>query len=194
MSRHVYFVIAVLFLPAIFGFDGALTGQESDDESKTTEVKLADGMVTMQAPDSWKTVKPRFDLIEAEFSWPKTGDDEKSGRMTIMRSGGTIKQNIDRWIGQFSQSDGSSTKDQAKTTETTVNGIKVHIVDITGTFADRPGGPVSPPTMRDDYRMLGAIIETDLGNYYVKSYGPKKTMGANEEKFKAFIKSLKAKQ
>jgi hypothetical protein len=42
--------------------------------------------------------------------------------------------------------------------------------------------------------MLGAIIVGgEQGNYFVKAYGPKKTMDASEEAFKKMIESVKAK-
>ncbi len=175
--------------------NASLPAQQNDDEptEETIEVQLADGGLTLQAPKSWKKIEPRFNMIEAEFSVETVGDDENNGRLTIMSSGGTIEQNIDRWIGQFSQPDGGPTKDVAKVETAKIDGMKVHMVDIVGTFADRPGGPVSPPTMRDNYRMLGAIIESENdGNYYVKFYGGKATIDENAELFKAFIKSLKA--
>ena len=40
--------------------------------------------------------------------------------------------------------------------------------------------------------MLGAIIETDkIGSYYVRFYGPRQTVQANEKAFLGMIESLK---
>ncbi len=43
-------------------------------------------------------------------------------------------------------------------------------------------GPVAPAVERPNYRMLAAIIETGgAGNYFLKFYGPEKTVAANEK-------------
>ena len=79
----------------------------------------------------------------------------------MMASGGTIKQNIERWYGQFQQPDGGSTKDRAKVKEFKADGQTVHWVDITGNFQERMGGgPFSggKTVTRTDHRMLGAIV------------------------------------
>ena len=44
---------------------------------------------------------------------------------------------------------------------------------------------------RPDYRMLAAIVETEAGNYFIKLYGPAKTLGAQADAFRAMVESLK---
>lgn len=152
---------------------------------------VADGGIQFTAPGNWKKVKPRSNMLEAEFEIAKVGDDENNGRLTIMGAGGSINANIDRWIGQFTNADGSPLAD-VETTTSEIAGQKVHMVDLYGTFADGMGGPVGPKTDREDYRMLGAIIETEIdGKYFVKFYGPKKTVDENAAAFKKMLQSLK---
>ena len=70
---------------------------------------------------------------------------------------------------------------------------KVYVVDIRGTYLDRKG-PFAPATPRENYRMLGAIIETgSLGHYFVKCYGPEKTIGENAKAFQEMLKTLQVK-
>ena len=38
--------------------------------------------------------------------------------------------------------------------------------------------------------MLGAICQTKAGNYFLKLYGPKKTIAASEKDFRALVESL----
>jgi hypothetical protein len=62
------------------------------------------------------------------------------------------------------------------------------LVNLGGPFA---GGKT---IMRENYRMLGAIIQTkDKGNYFLKLYGPKATIDENEKGFQELVKSLKVK-
>ena len=66
--------------------------------------------------------------------------------MTIMGAGGSVEANIDRWIGQFTQPDGSDTKKAAKIEQKKIGGQEVHLVDVAGTYKDQrgpfAGGPV----------------------------------------------------
>ena len=52
------------------------------------------------------------------------------------------------------------------TADVTVPG-NAHVVDVSGTFLDRPG-PFAPPVERPGHRMLAAIIETPDANYFIK--------------------------
>lgn len=164
------------------------------EEAKTQPVSLADGKLTMTAPADWKSKKPAINFIEAEFATPAAEGDEIDGRLTIMRAGGGVEANIDRWLGQFTQPDGKSTKERSTISKEEIAGQEVHRVDISGTFSDRRG-PLAPAIERKDYRMLGAIVVTeDLGQYFVKYYGPRKTIAANEAAFDGLLKSLKVKK
>ena len=114
----------------------------------------------------------------------------------MMRSGGSLKANVERWILQFSQPDGKSTKEVAKVTNKKINGQDATIVDISGTFSERMGGgPVAPgkTVKRPDYRMLGGIIQTkDAGQYFFKLYGPQKTMAKSEKLFLTMLESVQS--
>ncbi len=179
--------------------DSAATAEkkQASDEDKVPEpiiIKVADGNIEFRATGAWKMVPPKSRMLEAEIQIPKTGNDLQNGRLTIMGAGGTIEANIERWQDQFTQSDGSDTADQTKVEEKEISDQTVHLVDITGTFLDSPGGPFSgqAKVKRENYRMLAAIIETEgNGNYFVKFYGPKPTVDKNAKAFKEMIESLK---
>ncbi len=116
--------------------------------------------------------------------------------MTISGAGGSVDANVDRWIGQFVQPDGSSTKKAAKIEDKKVAGQEVHLVDISGTYKDQPGGPFAggPVVERKGYRMFAAIIVTkDSGNYFIKFYGPERTVADNRTAFDKMIDSLEVK-
>jgi len=176
---------------------------KSSDDSKSTTgeeapdpivVKVADDSIHFRATGTWKSVAPRSRMLAAELQIPRVGEDEADGRLTIMGAGGSIDANIERWQGQFIQSDGSETSEKTKVEKKELGGQKVTIVDITGTFLDSDGGPFSgkPKIERENYRMLAAIIQTaNDGNYFVKLYGPKATIDKNAEHFKAMIESVK---
>ncbi len=191
MNSGVLFLGALVTLWANFA-----VGQDA----KTTTVELADGKITLIAPEEWVKGQPKSNIVQYEFSAPKLEekDKAKAARITFTASGGTIEANIDRWYTQFEQPDKSATKDKSKVEKFEVDGSTVHWVDIPGSFKDTMGaGPFAPskaPTMRENYRMLGAIIETKtMGNHYVKITGPAETVEKLAEGFKKMLKELKVK-
>jgi hypothetical protein len=154
---------------------------------------LAGGKLQLTAPGSWIRKRPQTAIVEHEFAIPPAKDDKAEGRLTVMAAGGGIEANIDRWYGQFTQPDGGSTKDRAKIHKIKVGGDEVHLVDLSGTFRDQRG-PVAPAIERPKYRMLAAIIATKgAGNYFIKFYGPERTVAENEKAFVSMIEGMEHK-
>ncbi len=184
------FQIYVCLLFTLTSTPTILFAQDQSGDDTPTVFTIADGEIQFSATNKWEKVKPRSNMLDAEFRIPKVGGDERDGRLIIMGAGGSVKANIDRWAGQFTTAKGKPVED-FELTETKVAGQSVHLMDISGTFADSMGGPVSPKTKRENYRMLGSVIETEkLGKYFVKLYGPKATIDANSDAFKALIQSM----
>jgi hypothetical protein len=145
------------------------------------EIALAGGKLLMKVPPQWKAVPPKSQIVQYEFAAPANEEQsEHQARITIMAAGGSIDANIDRWYTQFEQPDGKPTKDKSKYEKFQAGGQTVHWVEIPGTFKDAGGGPFAPqraPVMREKYRMLGAIIETEkMGQHFIKITGPEKTV------------------
>jgi hypothetical protein len=170
---------------------GSLALAPSSRPVRADEMELADGKLVVTTPESWKKKMPKSRIIEHEYEIPAVDGDENAGRMTVMGAGGSIEDNINRWVGQF-ESKGAKPKKE----ETKIAGQKVYLVDISGTYKDTPGGPFAggKPVLRENYRMLAAIIATEKdGQHFIKFYGPKETVAKNEEAFKKMIDSLKVK-
>lgn len=173
----------------LFAATAALTttaATAADEEGKAIEF----GKYSMQAPKDWEQKQPTVRIIAYEFAAPAADGDATDGRLTVMGAGGTIDQNVQRWYGQFTQPDGSNTADKAKVDKKAIAGQTVHTVDISGTYKDQRG-PFAPAVERENYRMLGAIVETKEGNVFFKFYGPQKTIAKHADAFWAMINSLK---
>src|ERR1700733_1248623 len=104
--------------------------------------------------------------------------------------GGSVDANLDRWIGQFLQADGKSSKAAAKIAKRTIHGWQATTVDVSGAYTGM-GGPTAPagPAM-PGYRMLGAIVEGPQGSIFFKFTGPAKTIDANQAAFDKMLGSL----
>jgi hypothetical protein len=175
------------------GFGLASSPAAAADEKPDRAVSLAGGKLQLTAPPKWEKKQPRNRIVEYEFAVPKSEGDEEEGRVTLMGAGGSVEANLDRWIKQFSQPDGADSKDRAKLKEQKAAGTDLHLLDISGTYDDKP--PFSGQGVeRKGYRMLAVVIASkELGNYFIKFYGPQRTVSDNEKAFQAMIDSLERK-
>jgi hypothetical protein len=146
------------------------------------------------APAKWQPRASTSSMRVAEFVVPRAAGDGEDAEVIIYYFGGTggsADANVDRWIGQVQQPDGSASKEKAKREQQTINGMKVTLVDVSGTYVAevRPGS--SERHNKPGFRVRAAVVETPLGPYYVKMTGPAKTVAAAEADFAALLRSLK---
>jgi hypothetical protein len=143
-------------------------------------------------PEGWMEESPSSAMRKAQYRLPKIEGDTEDGELIAFYfgqgQGGSVEANIDRWIGQISQPGGSPSKEKAKTTNREVAGMKVTLVDVSGTYTNAMMGNSSP---RTGYRMLAAVIETGEGPWFFKLVGPEKTVAKWSGSFDQFINSLK---
>lgn len=195
-------VFLLISLSSVTAQEAGQVEQQVDGTDSDTEqaqplmaervVNLSNGRLGLLAPEWWVKKKPRTNIVEFEFALPAVEGDTADGRLTIMGAGGGVEANVARWIGQFKAADGGAVTNAAEPAKNEVAGQVVHWVDLAGTYADKPRGPFGPTTEREGYRMLAAIIATkEHGQYFVKCYGPAKTIASAEAAFKEFIQSLK---
>jgi hypothetical protein len=133
----------------------------------------------------------------AQYKLPKAEGDSEDASLVLYyfgpSQGGPPQANIDRWIAQIQQADGSSSKDKAKTDMMTVNGLKITTVDVIGTYMAEMA-PGSGTAHNDtNYRLRAAVIETPKGNYFLKLVGPAKTVGRWEQSYTDYLKSFEFK-
>ena len=163
--------------------------------SEARAFTIACGGLSLEAPEGWKRVQPKSGIVETEFAIPSAGEGLQPGRMTVMGAGGSVQANVDRWYGQFTQPDGSATKDKAATKTLKLAGCTVTLVDVAGTYKDMPGGPFAGGASidRPDYRMLAAIVETPgKGSYFLKFYGPAATVAKHADGFRRMVEGMVA--
>ena len=183
------FQIGKLFLALTLAVGFAAAAARAADDAK---IVMAGGKVTAEKPDQWKVVQPKMQMIAFEFSAPQDASAEDAARVTIMSAGGSIDANIKRWIGQFEGVE----EDDAKVEKKEVDGGVIHTVDVSGTYVDLMGGRFAPGPAKkfEDYRLLGAIIETkNSGKIFVKMIGPAKTVEELSKGMQKFLDSVEIK-
>src|SRR5262245_42738365 len=154
----------------------------------------APGSLAFDAPAAWQSRPAASSMRIAEFVIPGEPGDAEDGELIVYYFGtgaGTIDANIERWIGQVQQPDGSPSKDKAKRTAQSVNGLHLTLVDVEGTYVAemRPGS--TERHNKPGFRLRAAVVDTPRGPYYIKMTGPAKTIGAADTAFTAFIGSLR---
>lgn len=148
-----------------------------------------------QVPEGWITEQPTSSMRVAQYRLPgDAGDASLVVFFFGVGQGGSVDANLDRWIGQMKQPDGSASKAKAKTETTTINGMKVTLLDLVGTYSagDMMGGSGAAQD-RPDSRMRAGVFETAKGAYYIKLVGPEKTVSKWDSSYMAFIKSAQLK-
>jgi len=159
------------------------------------------GELRYKTPAGWQEEKPNSNMRVAQYKLPKAEGDSADAELVVyyfgQGQGGSKQANIDRWLSQMQQADGSSSKDKAKIENTTVNGMAVTTVDVLGKYNGGMASPgaapnATPPDM-SNYRMRAAIIETPKGSYFVKLTGPQKTISHWDQAYNDYINSFEFK-
>lgn len=138
-------------------------------------------------PGRWDVQPPRQMRI-ATYSVPAAEGDAEGGECAIFYfgsgQGGDIDQNIDRWVNQF-ENPGAVDRSSKQ-----VNGLNVVLVRIGGTYLAPSGPMMESQGKKDNYRLLGAIVNAPEGEVFFKYTGPAKTIAASEAEFNNLVESL----
>ena len=155
---------------------------------------LTSATLTFSAPAGWKATGPSSSMRVAQFVLPRAAGDSADAELVVYYfggSGGTVNANIERWLGQMQQPDGKPSSTVAKRSTRTINGLKVTLVDVGGTYVAEMTPGSAQRHNSPNFRLRAAVIETANGPYFIKLTGPAKTIGASEKSFEAFLSSLK---
>jgi hypothetical protein len=142
---------------------------------------------TFTRPASWEWVESTSSMRKAQLKVTDAATKTSAG-VTFYYFGaggaGGVQANVDRWLKQFAE---PTNEINAKVENATIGKTKVTYVQAEGTFKDgMPGGPVTPMS---GYALIGAILESDDGNVYVKMTGPKALVKSLTTEFKRMIES-----
>src|SRR6187455_2555123 len=131
-------------------------------------------------PTGWVSKTPSSAMRLADFTLPKVSGDPEDATVTVYyfgTGGGSVQANIDRWIGQLSQPDGRASKDVAKTTTLeTRSGLKVTLLDVSGTYIAEVTPGSAEHFNKPGFRQLAAVVDTPNGPHFVKVVGPAATV------------------
>ncbi|MCU0226681.1 MAG: hypothetical protein MUF01_03510 [Bryobacterales bacterium] len=153
------------------------------------------GGLQWQAPDGW-SAQPERPMRAATYSVPAEAGDPEPGEIAVFyfgpNEGGGVQANIDRWIGQVRQPDGSDSTKKAKV-EKVQGAVALTMLDLTGTYLASSGPMMQVSAEKPGFRMIGAIAEGPQGAVFFKFTGPEKTVQANAAKYLEMVKSVRRK-
>lgn len=144
------------------------------------------GGVKWNSPASWKLQAAR-QMRVATYDVPAAPGSEP-GECGVFYfgqgQGGSVEDNLSRWVGQF---EGAGAP---KKGEKTVHGLKVHLVDVSGTYLASGGPMMKSQGKKPGYRLLGAIVEGPQGNVFFKCIGPAATINKAQGDFDSLVGSV----
>lgn len=191
-------VLIIPFLVFAACSKGTLSGTGAQQpQSATSSPQTPGGNLTYTAPSEWVVEKTSSSMRVAQYKLPKADGDSEDGSLVLyyfgQGQGGGTQANIDRWISQMHQPDGSESKDRAKSETLTVNGLKVTMVDVSGTYSAEMSPGSGDFTSKPGYRLRAAVVETPKGSYFAKLTGPEKTISRWDQAFRDYINSFQFK-
>jgi hypothetical protein len=172
-------LVAVAF---VVSFPALMTAQKSE--------------LKFRVPAGWVEEQRTSSMRVAQYRLPKAEGDTEDASLVLYYfgpgQGGSTAANIDRWIGQMKQEDGSAAKG-AKDEHLVANGLKVTTVDVSGTYVAETAPGSGTFNNKPAYRLRAAVVETPNGSYFVKLVGPEKTVTQWNDSFLTYIKSFEFK-
>ena len=142
---------------------------------------------TFKRPPAWEWVESTSAMRKAQLKVP-SADKKDSAEVVFyyfgQSGGGGTQANVDRWLSQFQE---PKEQIKAKVEEATINKHKVTYVQAEGTYlSGMPGGPKTP---QPNTMLLGAVLESESGNVFVKMTGPVALTKASIAEFRQMVES-----
>jgi hypothetical protein len=155
------------------------------------------GDLRLKPPDGWVSERPSSSMRVSQYQLPAAEGNTEAASLVVYYfgagQGGSVDANLERWTGQMQTPDGKPSKDKAKTENTTVNGMKVTLLDVGGTYAGGDMGGGGAAQSKPNFRMRAGVIETPKGAYFIKLVGPEKTVTKWDQAFQEFVRSAEFK-
>lgn len=186
MRNHLVVLFAV-FCVGLVIVAGCKKDQTHQSSAELGDTKTAVAGLQWSVPKRW-TPQPERPMRAATYAVPAASGNAEGGECAVFHfpggQGGDLESNIQRWIGQF-EPEAKSSRSMKE-----VGGLKVTRVEIDGTYLS-PGGMMMQSTgKKENYRLLGGIVEGPEGFVFFKFTGPKETVEASAGEFDAMIGSV----
>lgn len=139
--------------------------------------------VAWTAPQGMTSRAPNNSMRAAEYAVAGEAGEAVMAVYYFPGMGGSIEENVQRWVAQFAGADGQPPAGEHSRT-LTVGGLTATRVDVSGRYNGMGGDG------DDGQRLLGLIVQGPNGPVFFKLVGPAATVTAAEANFDAFAQSI----
>jgi hypothetical protein len=158
------------------------------DASRTAELTLL-----WNDPPMFKRLTPKNAARAAEYVVPRAGKDPEDAECVVTtlghRHGGTIDENVKRWIDQFHPVVGAPRRMNVE-----ISGMEATFLEVAGTYTgnrmpNREG--LSESVNKPAWRLIGAIVKSPTGLWFFKLLGPDLTVRVGSRPFEDMVRSAR---
>ncbi len=171
---------------------GPAAGLNPPPSHVSGDIKHIDvGGLAFEAPEKWEYQHSASPMRRAELG--VRGEGGTAGLVVYFfgnRGAGSAQANIDRWVGQFKNSDGSALT-KVTPVKKKVAGFEVTQVEVAGTYVGGMGSGADSQEPQPGQRMIATIVSTKSGPYYFKFLGDDEVVKANRAALDGLLQSMK---
>lgn len=144
------------------------------------------GKSRFDMPSGWRDAGPdRMKMRIVNLSFGVNAE----GECYVSRASGSVEANANRWRGQMGLP-AATPEEIAALPKQQLLGEEAVMIDIEGDFTGM-AGPHGGAAPKEDYRMLGLILEREgEDTVFVKLTGPKDLVAEHKDRFHEFCESL----
>jgi hypothetical protein len=191
MKYHTPALCAILALAACKSTTPAPSPDAASDP--TGHAPIAVSTLVFPAQAGWIEEEPTSDMRHAQFRLPAVPGDDEDAQLVVyyFGGGGSWEANVERWCGQFEQTDGRDSMEVAVQSERMVAGLPAREIEVSGTYVAEtfPGSDERVNNPR--YSMIGGRIEGSEGSWYPKLVGPARTVRQWEASYRRFLDAVR---
>ena len=143
--------------------------------------------ISYKAPHTWNVNKSekQFRLLEITLD---TGED--FSLVVFSNIQGTADQNIQRWIEQFKKDE--LLEDNVLVQKDSLDNKYITLLEMYGTYeVPNMANPSQEKVIKNDYGLLGGVIEFPNSLYFIKAVGINSIISENSDNFREFVYSIR---
>ncbi len=147
------------------------------------------GGLTFEPPEGWAYRHPTSSMRRAELG--VESDDGAAGLVVYFfgnTGAGSAQANIERWISQFKDPDGTPISGVTPT-KRKVAGLNTTMVEVAGTYVGGMGSGEEAQG-QEHQRMIATIVETSRGPFYFKFLGDDAVVANNRAALDGMLASM----
>lgn len=157
------------------------------DDLRVKQIGFVKGLRYL-LPLKWTPEKPDNPMRLAQVRIPPLSNELHGNGLLVISGGigGSVDDNIARWVAQFSETEGVPTQQDLQ-----ITGSPLLITQVIATGTYNAGMPGKEPALQPNTTLWGAIVEGGPeGIVFFKAVGPKETMAERGVAWDIIIRNL----